>query len=175
MKARFSSMMLICVCMISAGLMIGCGPGEPPGDEPAPAPAEGDSAHDGEIDPHDVPITEEQEAQLKVETAKFADAVAKVKELRDVIEQETKDGIPENPFEAHQALDKLDIVLPWLPGTARDSDVAKENWEQVNTAATSLRELFESIHQNIDDGKDPGFAAIKADIDAKIAELSAAQ
>lgn len=173
MKVRFPSMMLIGLFMISVSFLIGCGPGEQPADQQPSAPAEGDGAHGDMVNPHDVPITDEQKQQLKEETAKYPDAIAKIKELRDAVEKETKDGIPANPFDAHQALDKLDIILPWLPGIARDSGVAKENWEQVNTATNKLRELFESIHQNIDDGKDPGFPGIQAEIDAKIAELSA--
>jgi len=165
-------MMMFSVLAISTALFVGCGSGETPNDTPDPAPAE-DGAHGDAVDPHDVPITEEQKAELKTETAKFADAIAKIKELRDAIETETKDGIPANPFDAHQALDKLDIILPWLPGIARDSGVAKENWEAVNTAANDLRTLFESIHTNIDAGNDPGFAGVQADIDTKIAELSA--
>ena len=56
-----------------------------------------------EYNPHDVPITEEQKTQLKNETAQFSAAVAKIKEFRDATEQETKNGIPENPYKAHQA------------------------------------------------------------------------
>jgi len=125
------------------------------------------------VDPHDVPITEEQKQQLRQETAKFADAVAKVKELRDAVERETQGGLPENPFEAHQALDKADIVVQWLPQIARDSGVPKERWEAVNTAASDLREMFDEVHQNIDNKVDPDFASVQQQMDAKIAELEA--
>ena len=118
-------------------------------------------------------ITEEQKQQLRKETEKFPDAVAKVKELRDAVERETKDGIPENPFEAHQALDKAEIVVQLLPEIASKSGVAKEHWEAVNMAAGELRELFDTVHQNIDNKVDPDFASVEPQMDAKIAELEA--
>ena len=92
---------------------------------------------------------------MREETAKFADAVAKVKELRDAVERETKDGLPSNPFEAHQALDKADIIVQWLPEIAQNSGVPKDQWETVTTASGTLRELFDQVHLNIDGKKDP--------------------
>jgi hypothetical protein len=125
----------------------------------------------GDYNPHDVPITEEQKAELRKETAKFPDAVAKVKEFRNATETETKNGIPQNPHNAHQALDKVDLLLQWLPGIARDSGVPVEKLETVTTTANDLRTLFEQVHQNIDNKKDPNFAGVAAEIDKKIAEL----
>jgi hypothetical protein len=125
----------------------------------------------GSYNPHDVPITEEQKTELRKETAKFLDAVAKIKEFRNETETETKNGIPENPFKAHQALDKTDLLLQWLPGVARDSGVPNEQWETVTTTANDLRTLFEQVHQNIDNKKDPNFAGVAAEIDKKIAQL----
>ena len=124
-----------------------------------------------EYNPHDVPITEEQKTQLKNETAQFSAAVAKIKEFRDATEQETKNGIPENPYKAHQALDQADLVLQWLPQVARDSGVAKDLWEEINTAANELRTSFEKVHQNVDNKQDPNFAAVAQEIDQKIARL----
>ena len=124
-----------------------------------------------DYNPHDVPITEEQKAELRKETAKFPDAVAKVKEFRNATETETKNGIPQNPHNAHQALDKADLLLQWLPGIARDSGVPVEQLEAVTTTANDLRTLFEQVHQNIDNKKDPNFAGVAAEIDKKIAEL----
>ena len=131
-----------------------------------------------DYNPHDVPITEEQKAELRDQTAQFADAVATIKQFRDEIEQETAAGIPENPYKAHQALDKADLVLQWLPEIARNSGVAKEHWETVNTSANDLRTLFEQVHQNIDNKQDPNFAAVADEIDQKVAgleEIAAAQ
>ncbi len=125
----------------------------------------------GDYNPHDVPITEEQKAELRKQTAKFPDAVVKVKEFRNATEAETKNGIPQNPHNAHQALDKADLLLQWLPGIARDSGVPVEQLETVTTTANDLRTLFEQVHQNIDNKKDPNFAGVAAEIDKKIAEL----
>jgi hypothetical protein len=173
MNVRFSFVVLLSVAVLSLGLMIGCGQqGQTGGDQDATEPDSGGQQTEA-VDPHDVPITEEQKQQLREETAKLADAVAKVKELRDAVERETQDGIPENPFEAHQALDKADIVVQWLPEIARDSGVAKEYWETVNTAANELREAFDKVHLNIDNKVNPDFASFKQQMDAKIAELEA--
>ena len=128
---------------------------------------------DGQQDPHDVPITDEQKQQLREETAKFTDAVAKVKELRDAVERETQNGIPANPFDAHQALDTADFIVPRLPKIAQDSEIPMEQLETINVAAKAIRECFEQVHQNIDDKADPDFASIQEEMDAKIAELEA--
>ena len=171
MRLRSTFVLFLFCVGISLGFVTGCG------DQKQTESDGADVAHKSgeadEVDPHDVPITEEQQQQLREETAKFADAVAKVKTLRDVVESETKNGIPKSPFEVHQALDKADIVVQWLPEIARDSGVAKEHWETVNTAANELRELFEKVHQNIDSKSDPDFASVKQELDAKIAELEA--
>jgi len=161
-----------------AGVLAGCSP-------PAADPIAGETPVPGatttseeSYNPHDVPITEEQKAELRAQTAKFGDAVATLKQLRGEIEQETAAGIPENPYKAHQALDKADLLLQWLSETARNSGVPKEHWEAVNTSANDLRTLFEQVHQNIDNKQDPNFAAVAGEIDQKLAsleEIAAAQ
>ncbi len=173
MNVRFPFVVLLSVAVVSLGFMIGCGPQDPAGSDPDAAQSDEGDNQAGQIDPHDVPITEEQEQQLRKETATLAGAVAKIKEFRDTVERETQDGIPENPFDAHQALDKADIIVQWLPQIARDSGVAKEHWETVNIAANELRESFDKVHQNIDDKVDPDFASVKQQMDAKIVELEA--
>ncbi len=125
------------------------------------------------VNPHDVPITSEQEQQLRAETAKFSDAVAKVKELRDTVKKETLGGIPTDPFDAHQALDKADMVVQWLPRIARDSGVAKEHWETVTTAANELRELFDQVHLNIDNKVDPDFSSVEKKMADQLTGLEA--
>ena len=129
-------------------------------------------AAEGDYNPHDVPITDEQKAQLKEATAKFSDAVAKLKELRTDIEEATKDGIPANPYVAHQALDTGDLVLQWLPQAASDSGVAKEHWEEINTTASELRTLLDRIHENVDNKQDPDFASVATEMDEKLARLA---
>ncbi len=173
MNVRCPYVVLMSAAVFSLGLLIGCGPqGETGGDRQATE--SGSVGQDGEaVDPHDKPITEEQKQQLREETATLADAVAKVKELRDAVKRETLSGIPEDPFEAHQALDKADIVTQWLPKIAQDSGVAKEHWETITPAANELRELFDTVHLNIDNKVDPDFASVEQQMDARIAELEA--
>ena len=173
MNVRFPFVVLLSVAVVSLGFMIGCGSQDQAGNDPDAAQQDEGGNQAGPVDPHDVPITEEQTQQLREETAKLADAVAKVKELRDVVEQETQDGIPENPFEAHQALDKADIITEWLPKIAQDSGVAKEHWETVTTAANVLREAFDTVHLNIDSKVDPDFASVEQQMDSNIAKLEA--
>jgi hypothetical protein len=174
MNVRFPFVVLISVAVLFLGVMIGCGPQAQTGsDQDVTEPGSSAGQNAERVDPHDVPITEEQKRQLREETAKFADAVAKLESFRDTIERETQDGLPENPFEAHQALDRADIVVQWLPEIARDSGVAKENWEAVTTAANELRELFDKVHLNIDNKVDPDFASIKKQMDARVGELQA--
>ena len=117
--------------------LVGCNQTtQEPADGGEAAAAQGDD----DYNPHDVPITEEQKAELREQTAKFADAVATIKQFRNEVEQETAAGIPENPYKAHQALDKADLVLQWLPEIARNSGVPKEHWEAVNTSANDLQD-----------------------------------
>lgn len=172
MNVRFSFIMLLSATVLSLGLMTGCGPKAETGDQDANKPSSVNQDA-GDVDPHDMPITEEQKQQLREETAKFSDAVAKVKELKDAVQSETKDGIPTNPFKAHQALDKADIIVQWLPEIARKSGVAKEHWETVTVAANELREGFDKVHQNIDNKIDPDFASVEKQMNKRIAELEA--
>jgi hypothetical protein len=162
--------MWLFAALTSAGFIAGCAPRtqDPSVDSGNGTPAAHAPEHH---DPHDVPITEEQKAELRQQTAQYPAAVAKIKELRDVTEEETRNGIPERPYQVHQALDKVDLVLQWLPGIARDSAVPKEHWEAVATTANDLRSLFEEVHQNIDNRTEPDFAAVAGEIDRKIARL----
>jgi len=158
--------------------MIGCNQSKPDAADKGGKGGKGKekaaAADKGDYNPHDVPITDEQKAELKKQTAKYADAVAKVKEFRNAAEEETKHGIPQNPYKAHQALDKVDLLLQWLPGIARSSGIPAEKLETVTTTANQLRTLFEGVHQNIDNKKDPNFAGVAAEIDKQIAALEEA-
>lgn len=169
MTTRLPFALFLSVSVVAVALAVGCTQAipEPPGGGEAPA-----AQADTDCDPHDVPITAEQTAALRDQTAKFADAVATIKQFRDEIEKETAAGIPENPFQAHQALDKADLVLQWLPEIARQSGVAKEHWETINTSANALRTLLEEVHQNIDSRQNPDFAAVAGEIDEKLAGLT---
>jgi len=159
-------------CWLALLLMvgvIGCSPSKP-----EPAAKHGGAqpvAEKGDYNPHDVPITDQQKADLRKQTAKYADAVARIKDFRNAVETETKNGIPANPYKAHQALDQVDLVLQWLPGIARDSGIPNTKWEAVTTTANELRTLFEAVHQNIDNKKNPDFASVAGKIDQQIGEL----
>jgi hypothetical protein len=176
MILRLSLPQLFVCALISLGLAAGCGKDEPskPDNKSAPAKqaatddhGDGSGARAHEADPHDVVITE---ADVK-KPADFKDAVARIKEYRKDIEVKAGSDVP---GKAHRQLDELEIVLKWLPGIARDSNVPKNQWETINTTAQQLRELFEKVHQNIDNKKNPDFAAVAKDVDAAIGRLEAA-
>jgi hypothetical protein len=169
MSTRFSLTLLLAFGVGCSLALSGCGKTDQQATGGSSAVAEGED----DYNPHDVPITEEQQAELREQTAQFADAVAKLKQFRNEVEQETAAGIPENPFKAHQALDQADLVLQWLPEIARNSGVAKEHWEAVNISANELRTLFEKVHQSIDNKQDPNFAAVAEAIDQEVADLEA--
>jgi hypothetical protein len=172
MSTRFHVVLFLALSITTLGVLPGCNRSA---EKLAGSGSDGAAAEaTDDYHPHDVPITEEQRAELRDQAAQFADAVEKVKELRDEVEQETAAGIPQNPYKVHQALDKADLLLQWLPEIARSSGLPKQHWETVNTSANDLRTLFEQVHQNIDAKKDPDFAAIADQIDQKIAELAGA-
>lgn len=171
MLTRVSLVVAHALLLSMAVVLAGCSrPAEDPvtgGSPETPAPEESEAAYD----PHDMPLTEEQKSDLREETAQFPAAVTKIAEFRDAVQNETSGGIPENPFEAHQALDKVDFVLQRLPEIASSYDVPKEHWEEINLAAKDLRTSFEQVHQNIDDQQDPDFAGVAAEIEEKIGRL----
>jgi len=170
MTIRFPVSFVLTSAFIGFALLAGCGQSDPEpsaADDGTPAAEAGDD----EYNPHDVPITEEQKQQLFEQVAQFPKAVEVLQQLRDATERETKDGIPENPYEVHQSLDKADLVLTKLPDIARDWGVAREHWAEVNTTANDVRNLFEKVHQNVDNKQDPDFASVAGEIDAKLARL----
>lgn len=143
----------------------GCGGPTPDAASPptasSPATAPPPSAA---TDPDDVPITETDVARPK----DYAEALARVEGHRDTIRDEVVAG---RPTKAHRALDELDIVLDWLPGIARDSGVAKDKWETVNTTAQEIRGLFNQVHSRIDARQEPDYGSVSEAIDRAIASL----
>lgn len=171
MSMRLRFVLVLVSLVASAGLFSGCGgPTEDTASDNSPETSGAEQPQD-DYDPHDKPLTEEQKAQLLTETATLPAALSKIAEFRDTVQRETADGIPENPYETHQALDRADFVLERLAQIASDSDVPRDHWEEVNTTATDLRNLFEQVHQNIDSQQDPDFASVADDIDQKISRL----
>ena len=170
MLMRFSLVMALSLMIAGVGLLVGCNntTENSTGSNPETPTAE---ESEDDYNPHDMPITDEQESQLRSETAQFPAAVAKIAELRDAVKEGTANGIPENPYETHQALDKVDLVLQWLPEIADSFGVPTEHWEEINTSANDLRNSFEQVHQNIDSKQDPDFAGVAETINQKIVRL----
>jgi hypothetical protein len=160
--------------LVTTGLALpflgGCGDSAPDR-VPAPPTTTGGGAPAGaaktSADPDDQPITEADVARPKG----YADAVARLKGYNESIRGDVAAG---RPTKAHRALDELDIVLNWLPGIARDSGVPKEHWEEVNTNAQRLQELFNKVHGQIDAKQKPDYNAIAADVDKVFERLEAA-
>lgn len=127
---------------------------------------------EGAADPHDVPLTEQEIARLKKDTAKYEDAIQHIKDYQKTIKEEATGG---EPAKAHRALDNLDVVLERLPEAAQNSGVPKEKWQEVNETAQKLRDLFNKVHANIDAGEDPNYDAVADEIDQGIKTLSSIQ
>lgn len=122
----------------------------------------------GEVDPHDIPLTEAEIESLRSSLITYQDALAKVKSYRDAI---TKMVAADNLSETHRPLDEVDIVLGHLPTVARETNIPKSEWETINTCAQRIRELFNQVHTQIDAGEKPEFEAIAEDINTEIASL----
>lgn len=164
-KARPAQGFAMALCAL-----VGCG-SPAPEPKPGPAPAAPTSAPavsqaKPAQDPDDVPIKAADVARPK----DYAEALKRVEGYRDNIRDEIAAG---RPTKAHRGLDELDIVLKWLPGIARDSGVAKEHWEKVNTTAKAVQDLFNQVHSRIDDKKEPDYGSVSASIDKAIGELRA--
>lgn len=159
-----SSFYLRAALVLSLGspLLSGCGAKESapqPASQAAPAAAESAPS-----DPDDVPITE---ADVEM-PANYSAALARIKEYRNSIRSAVEGG---TASKAHRPLDELDIVLNKLPSIARDSGVPKEKWEEVNTTARELRDLFNRVHSAIDEKREPDYGAVADPIEQVIERL----
>ena len=76
---------------------------------------------------------------------------------------------------AHRSLDELDVVLEYLPTVARNNNIPKSQWENVNTSTQQIRESFNKLHAQIDGGEKVDYAAVAGDIDAALASLEGVQ
>lgn len=159
--------------MLSMGLLAGCGQNDADDVAPPEAGVATDAAAPEtpapEVDPHDVPLTEEEIAHIKEETAQYEDALKHIRQYQTTIQQETTKG---EPAKAHRALDNLDVVLEGLPEAAANSGVPRERWQEVNETAQKLRDLFNQVHANIDAGEAPNYQAVAAEIDRGIETLA---
>ena len=174
MTIRSPMHLAIFSALVSLGLVVGCGKREPSkptagqdaGAKQAYVHDHGDGPHSHAADPHDESISE---TDLR-KPVDFKDAVARIKKYREDIEVVVGGDVSGR---AHRPLDELDIVLKWLPGIARDGQVAKDQWETISTSAQQLRELFEKVHGNIDNNKNPDFPSVAKAVDQAIARLEA--
>lgn len=158
----------VLVSLIAAALLGGCNKSSTPTSQ-TEAPGTATAAvHDSD----DVPLTEEQIVSLKQGVTSYSDALTKIKSYRDTI----RDGIAaDDPHKAHRPLDELDVVLEFLPTVARDNNIPKSQWENVNTSAQQLRDLFNKLHAQIDDGEQADYAAVSAEIESALTNLESAQ
>jgi hypothetical protein len=115
-------------------------------------------------------MTEAEIDKLKGDVNSYEIAVVRIKSYRDTIRDRIADG---KPAEAHRSLDELDLILGWLPQLAKDSEVPRENWEEVSTSAQTLRDSFNEVHAAIDEKKDPNYQAVSGKIDEAVTELEA--
>ena len=121
-------------------------------------------ANHSESDPHDHPITE---ADVEM-PANYAEAVSRIKSYRDAIREGAGS---DTPGLAHRPLDELDIVLRKLPAIARDSGVPPEKLETINLSARELRDLFNQVHEAIDENRAADFPAVADKIQEAISRL----
>lgn len=158
---RFQSLQLHTRSLLLLGVIFlyGCN-GTPSDDSSKAMPKDAAPAHD----PDDVPIAE---ADVKM-PSNYAEAIPRIKAYRETIRSAVEAGMPSK---AHRPLDELDIVLNKLPTIARDSRVSIDHWETINTAARELRNLFDTIHAAIDEGRAPDYSAVANEIEEAIKRL----
>ncbi|HEX5445368.1 MAG TPA: hypothetical protein VFW87_16200 [Pirellulales bacterium] len=142
--------------MMALAMLAGC--------QPVASTAMSGSAHTGNIDPDDVPITEADVAM----PGDYAAAVERLSEFRDAIRGAITSG---DHGRAHRPLDEADIVLRRLPEIARDSGVPRRCWEQIVVASEDLNELWGEIHTAIDAHQPPDYTARQKAIDDAVARL----
>jgi len=155
---------LLSLC--SLAVLAGCSSDKPAADDTKKTTADDKKK---EVDPHDVPLTEAEISKLKAETAKYADALSHIQKYKTTIQESITAGTPEK---GHRALDNLDVVLERLPEAAQNSKVPKDNWQAVNEASQALRDAFNKLHEAIDAGEKPDYAAAADGIDAKLRTLT---
>jgi len=151
------------------GFVLGCG--DTKTDKTAPDKT-GEKTKTGgktaEGDPEDKPLTDAEKQALKAGIKDYKDALAQIKAYRDTIRKETTEG---KPSHAHRSLDELTLVLEWLPDFAKSSGVPAAKLEDVTKSAQKLSDAFDKVHQKIDAGEKPDYAAVSGTIEAEIKTL----
>jgi hypothetical protein len=129
----------------------------------------GDSSASGAAAEHDADDVAITEADVDM-PRDYAAAVERLTTYSQRIKDAVANG---KPHEAHRPLDEMDIMISKLMSIARDSGVARPDWEEVNLARRALRAQFDRIHAAIDGGKTPDVAGAEPGIDAALARLTA--
>jgi prefoldin subunit 5 len=154
----------VVVAVVSSALLLGCGDSEK-----TPTDKTGGKTKNGKtVDPHDIPMTDQEKDQLKASIKDYQAALTRIKSYRDKIRTETTSG---DPRLAHRSLDELDLVLGWLPEIAEKSGVPKAKLEDLTKTAQQLQDLFNKVHAEIDAHQKPDYAAVANDIEAGIKKL----
>jgi hypothetical protein len=146
----------VALVLLSFGVAAGCRPSA-------------DSSRTGAVAEHDADDVAITEADVEV-PSDYAAAVERLADYNRRIKAAVAGG---KPHEAHRPLDEMDIVIGKLMPIARDSGVARADWEEVNLARRALRAQFDLIHAAIDGGKTPNVAGVEPDIDVALARLTA--
>jgi hypothetical protein len=129
----------------------------------------GDSSASGAAAEHDADDVAITEADVDM-PRDYAAAVERLTSYSRRIKEAVAKG---RPHYAHRPLDEMDMVISKLMPIARDSGVARPDWEEVNLARRALRAQFDPIHAAIDGGKTPDVAGAEPGIDAALARLTA--
>jgi hypothetical protein len=151
------------------GFVLGCGDAQTDktnGGKTAGAKTTGGKTAEG--DPEDKPLTDAEKQALKASIKDYQDALAKIKAYRDTIQKETTTG---RPALAHRPLDELALVLEWLPEFAKKSGVPEAKLEDLTKSAQKLNDAFDKVHQKIDAGEKPDYAAVSGTIETEIKAL----
>ena len=121
---------------------------------------------DAEHDADDVPITEKDVDMPR----DYTTAVERIDGYAQQIFRAIEAG---QPSKAHRPLDEMDIVIGRLMFIARDSGVARADWEEVNVARREFRAQFDAVHESIDHNETPDIAAARPAIVATLGRLKA--
>jgi hypothetical protein len=98
----------------------------------------------------------------------YASAVARIKKCRATIGEEIAAG---HLDELHAPLDEASIILNKLMVLARDSGVAKAQWQEINSAAKDLKKRLGDLHTAIHKKRKFDFKVASVPIDQAIRRL----
>jgi hypothetical protein len=163
MTASLVRRFVLWIPVFSAAALFGCGRDATRSPEATPDSAAGHSHADHH---HEVEITADDVER----PADYGAAVSRIRTYRDSL----RDAVAADRIdEAHRALDEAEFVLQWLPEIARDSNIPRQHWQTINENAQRIRDLFNKVHDNIDEDRDPDYASVAEQVDLAIGALDA--